>query len=109
MINLSQLPAGTFAEMDPTTIQSSIITAYEAVSGRTLAAADPVRLFLLALAEIIIQQNVTIDNGGKMNLLAYAYGAYLDALGALVNCYPEQPTAAITTLQYPFHKLSQEC
>lgn len=100
MISLSQLPAVSFAERDPTTIKSAIITTYEAITGRTLAAADPVRLFLLTIAEIIIQQRGVINNAGLMQLLATSKGPYLDAIGALVGCYRLQPTAAITTLQY---------
>lgn len=100
MISLSQLPAVTFAEMDPATIQSSIITLYQAAANRTLADGDPVRLFLLTLADVITQQRTVINNAGRMNLLAYAKGAYLDQIGAGVNCYREQANAAIVTLQY---------
>jgi phage-related baseplate assembly protein len=98
--SLSSLPAVTFATLDPTTVQSTIITTYEDLTDRTLAQADPVRLFLLAIAEIIIQQNNVINNAGQSNLLAYATGAYLDQIGALVNCYREAATGAVTTLQY---------
>jgi phage-related baseplate assembly protein len=100
MISLSSLPAVTFAETDPTTIESAIITLYETAASRTLADGDPVRLFLLTIADIIIQQRTVINNAGRMNLLAYATGSYLDQIGALVNCYREAASAAITTLQY---------
>ena len=100
MISLSQLPAVSFADTNPADMISNVIAAYEAAAGRTLAQADPIRILLLTFAGLLTQQNVVINNAGQMNLLAYAYGAYLDQIGASVNCYREQPSAAITTLQY---------
>jgi len=100
VINLSQLPAVTFAEMDPNVIQSSIITAYEAIANRTLADGDPVRLFLLTIAEIITHQRTVINNAGNMNLLAYATGSYLDQIGALLAVQREAAAPAVVTLQY---------
>ena len=77
------LPDITFAEKDPAVIQSEIISAYENASGRTLSPADPVRLFLLTIADVIIHQRNLIDIAAKNNLIAYAEGDYLDHIGAL--------------------------
>ncbi|MBP2655419.1 MAG: baseplate assembly protein [Firmicutes bacterium] len=99
-ISLSSLPSVTFCETDSTTIESSIITTYEAISGKTLASGDPVRLFLLAIASIIVQQRTLINNAGKMNLLAYATGSYLDQIGALLNVERTAATYATTTLKF---------
>lgn len=40
------LPAVEFLETDAETIKAEVITGYEEASGRTLAAGDPVRLYL---------------------------------------------------------------
>lgn len=100
MIDLSSLPSVSFAERDSTTIKSAIITAYESLTGKTLADGDPVRLFLLTIASVIIEQRTIIDNAGKMNLLAYATGAYLDALGALLEVKRTAAAYATTTLKF---------
>lgn len=77
------LPDINFVNTDPETVSARIISAYEKASGRTLALSDPVRLFLLAVADIIIQQRNLIDIAAKNNLLAYSEGSALDHLGAL--------------------------
>ena len=79
------LPEISFVETDTGNIESAIITNYEALAGRTLAQGDPIRLFLLSVAAIIVQQRVLIDYSAKMNLLAYAEGDYLDHIGNLVG------------------------
>lgn len=47
---------------------------YTAVTGRTLAKADPVRLFILVIASVVIMLLNKINYTGKQNLLKYAKG-----------------------------------
>lgn len=94
------LPDVEFLETDAETIKSEILTGYEQASGRTLAAGDPVRLFLLSLASIIIQQRTTINQAAQQNLLTYAQGEYLDALGALLSVERLEESRAVTTLKF---------
>lgn len=89
-----------FAVRDAGTIEQEIITHYENLSGRTLARADPVRLFLESIALIIIQQRNIIDYAAKMNLLTYAEGDYLDHIGTLLNVTRLPAEHAITTIQF---------
>lgn len=96
----ANLPEVQFAERDAGTIEASIITGYEAISGRTLSPGDPVRLFLESIAAIIINQRSVIDFTGKQNLLAYARDEYLDALGQLVIVERLEPQPAVTTIEY---------
>ena len=96
----SALPDVTFAEKDPDTIQREIIRLYEDASGRTLARADPVRLFIDAIILAVIQQRNIIDNAAKMNLLAYASGGYLDQIGALLGVSRLEASHALTTLRF---------
>ena len=75
------MPEVNFTETDAQKVQDEIFAAYTAFTGRTLANGDPVRLFLLSIASIIIQQRAAINYAGQQNLLSYADGSYLDALG----------------------------
>lgn len=97
---LKNLPTIDFVDKDASTIEAAILTMYQAVSGRTLATGDPVRLFLETIAAIIIQQRVLIDYSAKQNLLAYATGDYLDHIGVLVGVSRLPAAAAQTTLRF---------
>ncbi len=94
------LPEILFAERDPETVESEIITQYENLSGRTLAKGDPIRLFLEAVALIIIQQRYLIDYTGKQNLLAYSEGNNLDHLGALLGVSRLEAECASVKLKF---------
>ena len=89
-----------FAEKDPDKITAEILNIYETLTGRTLARADPVRLFLDAVILAIIQQRNLIDFAAKQNLLAYASGGYLDHIGALLGVSRLEAAHAATTMQF---------
>lgn len=78
---MTVLPEVNFVETDPKTIENSIIEAYESLSGRKLYPADPVRIFLLSIAKVIIQQRIFINHTAKQNLLYYAEKESLDHKG----------------------------
>jgi phage-related baseplate assembly protein len=88
-----------FCTTDTTAIRDSIIEIYQAISGRSLGLADPIRLFLYSVADIIVQQRVIINNGLKQNLLYYATGDNLDHLGYLVDTDRLEASKAVTTLK----------
>ena len=50
MNNLPELPPITYLDTDPQQTINDIVNRYEMVTGRKLAEADPIRLFLLAEA-----------------------------------------------------------
>lgn len=75
----------TFADLDPASIESGIVTAYENIAQTTLYPGDPVRLFLESLAYVLTLQNNLINTAGRQNLLAYASNGHLDHLGQLVG------------------------
>ena len=97
---IGNLPAISFVETDTGNIETNMITMYEAITGRTLAQGDPIRLYLLSVAAIIVQQRVLIDYSAKMNLLAYSEGNYLDHIGILVGVTRLTAAPAITTLRF---------
>lgn len=89
-----------FLETDAETIRSQVITGFEQASGDTLAAGDPRRLFLLSIADVIIQQRTAINLAAQQNLLSYAQGNYLDALGQLLAVERMAESKAVTTLEF---------
>lgn len=88
-----------FVETDTDTIKREVIAAYEKAADRTLAQGDPVRLFLETIAAIIAQQRALINYTGRMNLLTYAMGNYLDHLGLLVGTDRLKAEAATATFK----------
>lgn len=89
-----------FLETDSEKIKSQIITGFEQASGESLAAGDPRRLFLLSIADVIIQQRTAINIAAQQNLLSYAQGSYLDALGALLSVERLSESRAVTTMRF---------
>lgn len=88
-------------------VQSEMVADYEAkykeVTGKTLTLrrADPETLKLYAVSVQIFQILMHIDMAGKMDLLKYAYGDFLDNLGALrgvtrLPAYPAKATVRFT-------------
>ncbi|MCY7485821.1 baseplate J/gp47 family protein [Paenibacillus alvei] len=97
---LNDLPDIQFVEVDVSkTVQNMIIT-YEAITNRKLYPADPVRLFLLSIAQIIVQQRAVINQTAKQNLLRYAQDDYLDHLGAMVETERLAAAPAMTTVRF---------
>ncbi len=94
------MPEVNFLETDPEKITTEIINAYETASGRSLAEGDPVRLFLLTIADIIIQLRYKINWTAQQNLLTYAQGEYLDALGVWVDVTRLPASKAVTTIKF---------
>ena len=94
-------PDISYVETDTETIVNTLIQGYEKIAGRTLYPADPARLFILWIADIIIQERVNIDFSAKQNLPRYAEGEYLDSLAELFkDVYRLEPEAARTKIKF---------
>jgi len=98
-IGEAALPEISFADTDPAAILSNMIALAEAVLGRTLAPADPVRLLLDTLAAVLAQERYILDYAARMNLLDYSQPPYLNALGAFFETTQLPAAAALTTLR----------
>lgn len=94
------LPEVSFVETNPETIKAEIISCYETAAGRTLSTADPIRIFLLSVADEIIQQRVLINMAAQSNLLSYATGEYLDALGEYLLVSRLPAAKAVTNIRF---------
>ena len=99
-MKLEDLPEVQFTEFDKELIEKQVIAIYERIMGRTLADGDPVRLFILAMAYIIILLLNKIDESAKMNLLKYSKEDFLEHLGALVGVARNEAGNASTTVRF---------
>lgn len=90
-----------FVDTDTEKLVNKLVAGYEETTGRTLYPADPVRAFILWLADVIIQERVLINESAKQNLPRYAEGENLDSLSEIFHNTPRlEPTAAQTTLRF---------
>jgi phage-related baseplate assembly protein len=100
MSSFDNLPDIEFCSTDAEIVESSVITVYQGVAGKTLYPGDPVRLFLEALAAIIVQQNVVINYTGKQNLLKFSEKDVLDHIGAFTETERLGESSATTTVRF---------
>lgn len=99
--NIRGYPDISFVDTDTETLTNALIRSYEKLTGRTLYPADPTRIFILWIADIIIQERVNIDFSAKQNLPRYAEGEYLDSLAEIFkDAYRLGPEAARTTFRF---------
>lgn len=102
------LPDIQFAPTETRAIEAAVITGFERaaqLAGQTdfrLSPGDPRRLFLQAVALMILQQNALIDKTGKGNLLRYAGEDTIEDIGWLYGPRGDrlQASAAVTTIQF---------
>lgn len=98
---MKSYPDIDFVDTDTARLTNSLIKSYQMFTGRTLYPADPVRLFLLWLSDIIIQERVNLDFSAKQNLPRYAKGEYLDSLAELFrDAHRLDAEKAKTTLRF---------
>ena len=93
------LPEINFVTADKEVVEKEVFALYTTITGRKLAPADPIRLFLLAITNIVILLLNRINDTGKQNLLAYARGANLDHIGIALGVERLQATGAVTTMK----------
>ena len=100
MTNIRNYPNIEFVDTDTQKLVDSLIVSYEMFTGRTLYPADPTRLFILWIADIIIQERIIIDSAAKQNLPRYAEGINLDSLAEIFkDAYRNEAQAAKTTFR----------
>ena len=105
----SNLPEVEFVDTNTESLVNKLIAGYEEITKRTLYPADPVRAFILWLADVIIQESVLINESAKQNLPRYAEGQYLDSISEIFHNTPRlEPTAAKTTLRFYLTKTLTE-
>lgn len=94
-------PDITFADSDVETISNGLIEEYEKLIGRKLYPADPVRVVLQFVAQILSQERSLINHCAKQNLPRYAKGKYLDSLCEIFRGVERlQPISARCTVEF---------
>lgn len=71
----------SFVEVNPETMFDEMISDFESILGETLYPGDERRIFLQQLLLLLVAAKSNINDSAKMNLLRYARGSLLDALG----------------------------
>ena len=74
-------------------IEQNLILTYEGLSSRTLAEADPIRLFLQSIALLVFNLKMLNAYYRDQSFITLAEGHYLDNLGTFTNT-PRLPAAA---------------
>lgn len=79
----------------------------EELTGETvsLGMADDRRILLQTGAYFIFQWLMFLDNTGKMGLLKYSYGKYLENLGALKHIYRREAQRATVTVRFSMNEV----
>lgn len=73
-------PDINFVETDTETVVNQLISQYESLTGRTLYPADPVRVFILWVADVIARERALINDAARANVPRFARGKQLDSL-----------------------------
>ncbi len=89
-----------FVEVDSQDVANQLIKDFEAALGTTLYPGDERRIFLLQLLQVIIGLKSNINESAKQNLLRYASGNVLDAMGDFYNTPRLQAQKAKVTLRF---------
>ena len=94
-------PEVTFVETDTEEIKTALVQGYEAITGRKLYPADPMRFFILWVADIIVQERALINWSARQNVPRFAEGEYLDSLAELFKDVERlKPQPAKTTFRF---------
>ena len=97
----NEYPEVTFCETDTEKIANALIAGYEALTKRALYPADPARIFVLWIADIISQERELINYSARMNIPRYAEGEFLDALAEIFyNVHRLPPEHATCMLRF---------
>lgn len=101
MTNKHEYPEISFTETNAERLTNTLIKSYEMFTGRTLYPADPTRLFILWVADIIIQERIIIDESAKQNIPRYAKGKSLDSVSEIFkDTYRLEAEPAKVTLKF---------
>ncbi len=73
-----------FVQTDTAGVLSALVSKYEELTGRMLLPADPDRLFLSWVADVIVQERTLLNFAANQNIPSRAVGENLDALGETI-------------------------
>jgi len=91
-----------FVSTDAETLVASLISVYEGITGKTVQPASPDRLFILWVADVLVQIRAQNNDAANQNIPSRARGENLDALGELFY-EKTRPAATAATCTMRFH------
>ena len=97
-----------FVDNDIEQLELTLKKGYEEIMQVNVKDGDPVSDFISWVTYILSITNNNINHTGKMNLLRYSEGIYLEALGELVGVKRNLAKGAKTTIKYTFSKIFDE-
>lgn len=98
----------TFVEVDSKKISTELINAFETALGETLYPGDERRIFLEQEIPVLVGLKNDINETGKQNLLRYAKGEQLDALGEWWNTPRLEATKSHTTFRFTLSAIQNQ-
>ena len=95
---MSRNPEYQFVDTNTDVIVSTLISAYEKITGRSVTPASPDKLFIQWVADVVIQERIHNNYTGNQNLPSRAEGENLNSLGELFfeQTRPEAQPAVCT-------------
>lgn len=91
-----------FIEVDGEAILNRLLQRFEVYTGEVLYPGDERRIFLQGMAYVLADEANNINETGKGNLLRYASGNEVDALGELFQTARLEAERATTTIEITF-------
>lgn len=98
----------TFIDLDTNQIKKEIKNGYEEIMKTKISAGDPAEDFIDWIVYLVCTSKDYMNFIGKMNLLQYSKGKYLDALGALIDVSRIIEKEAECSVEYTFSKIFDE-
>lgn len=98
----------SFIELDVNEIKKQIKNGYEEIMQVKIQTGDAIEDFIDWVTYILSLSKNHMNFIGRMNLLQYSEGKYLDALGALVDVNRIIEKEAECTVEYIFSKIFDE-
>jgi phage-related baseplate assembly protein len=89
-----------FVEVDSQQLQTDLIKTFEETLGETFWPGDERRLFLLNFLPILVALKNSVNDTGRQNLLRYARGSILDAMGEFYSTPRLPAQKASVTLRF---------
>lgn len=97
-----------FFDYDPQKIVDEMIKRYEEKTNRKLSPADPMRMHILFMADIVMHILAVANKKAKMNLRRFSIGEYLDNIGIdIYQCERTQAVPAATTMRFYISEAQQ--
>lgn len=97
-----------FVDTDAETLNAELVSKFEEYLGVSLANGDERRIFLQGFAYVLADQLNHINEAGRSNLLKYALGNELDALGELYQNKRLEAQAASTTIRFTLSSIPSQ-